>query len=66
MSRSHPWAVSDALWEQVKPLVPLAPSHAKRGRPRLSDRQAFDTMVLRARSGSSVGQCFMTILMALS
>ncbi len=30
MSRSHPWAVSDAWWERVKPLVPLAPSHVFR------------------------------------
>ena len=41
MPRTRPWEVSDELWEQVRPLIPPAPSHAKGGRPRLEDRRAF-------------------------
>ena len=51
MSRSHPWAVNDALWERVKPLIPPAPSHAKGGRPRVSDRQIFAALVYILRTG---------------
>lgn len=45
MPRTHPWKVSDELWERVHPLIPPAPSHAKGGRPRLPDRQAFEAIV---------------------
>ena len=45
MSRSHPWEVSDALWERGIPLIPPPPSHARGGRPRMPDRQAFAAMV---------------------
>lgn len=51
MARTRPWEVSDELWEQVSPLIPPAPSHAKGGRPRLSDRQAFEAMVYVLRTG---------------
>ena len=51
MARTRPWEVSDELWEQVSPLIPAAPSHAKGGRPRLSDRQAFEAMVYVLRTG---------------
>lgn len=45
MARTHPWEVSDALWERVEPLIPPAPSHAKGGRPRILDRQAFAAII---------------------
>jgi len=45
MARTRPWEVSDEMWEKVKPLIPAAPSHAKGGRPRMDDRQAFEAMV---------------------
>jgi putative transposase len=51
MARTRPWEVSDELWEQVSPFIPAAPSHAKGGRPRLSDRQAFEAIVYVLRTG---------------
>lgn len=51
MARTHPWEVSDALWERVEPLIPPAPSHAKGGRPRILDRQAFAAIVYVLRTG---------------
>jgi putative transposase len=51
MARTHPWKVSDALWERVKPLLPAAPSHAKGGRPRMDDRKAFEAIVYLLRTG---------------
>lgn len=50
MPRTHPWKVSDALWKQVEPLIPSAPSHAKGGRPPIPDRQAFEAMVYLLRT----------------
>lgn len=51
MPRTHPWKVSDTLWEQVAPLIPPAPSHAKGGLPRMPDRQAFAAIVYVLRTG---------------
>ena len=51
MPRTRPWEVTDELWEQVRPLIPPAPSHAKGGRPRLSDRRAFEAIVYVLRTG---------------
>ena len=51
MARTHPWEVSDELWARVEPLVPPAPSHAKGGRPRLPNRQAFATILFVLRTG---------------
>jgi putative transposase len=51
MTRTRPWKVSDALWEYVAPLIPPSPSHAKGGRPRLPDRQAFEAIVYILRTG---------------
>src|SRR5256714_15606640 len=51
MPRTRPWEVSDELWEQVRPLIPPAPSHAKGGRPRLDDRRAFEAIVYLLRTG---------------
>ena len=49
--RTKPWAVSDALWARVVPLVPPAPSHAKGGRTRVPDRQVFTAIVYVLRTG---------------
>jgi putative transposase len=51
MPRTRPWEVSDELWEQVRPLIPPSPSHAKGGRPRMPDRQAFTAIVYVLRTG---------------
>ncbi len=51
MPRTRPWEVSDELWDQVYPLIPPAPSHAKGGRPRMPDRQAFAAIVYVLRTG---------------
>jgi putative transposase len=51
MARTQPWEVDDELWEQVAPLVPPAPSHAKGGRPRMPDRQAFAAILYVLRTG---------------
>jgi putative transposase len=51
MPRTRPWEVSDELWEQVRPFIPAAPSHAKGGRPRMPDRTAFAAIVYVLRTG---------------
>ena len=51
MTRTKPWEVSDELWEQVQPLIPPAPSHAKGGRRRMEDRKAFEAIVYVLRTG---------------
>ena len=51
MARTKPWKVSDEFWEKVEPLVPPAPSHAKGGRPRMGDREAFAAMIYVLRTG---------------
>jgi putative transposase len=51
MARTHAWRVSDELWEQVEALIPPAPEHAKGGRPRMPDRQAFEAIVYVLRTG---------------
>ncbi len=51
MPRTRPWEVSDEVWERVQPLIPPAPSHAKGGRPRMGDRQAFEAIVYVLRTG---------------
>ena len=52
MPRTRPWEVSDAFWEKVKPLIPLAPSHAKGGRPRMDDRKVFTAIIYLLRTGT--------------
>jgi putative transposase len=49
--RTKPWVVSDALWARVAPLIPPAPSHARGGRPRMADRDAFAAIVYVLRTG---------------
>lgn len=51
MPRTKPWTVSDEFWERVEPLVPKAPSRARGGRPRMSNRKAFEAMVYVLRTG---------------
>lgn len=51
MPRTRPWEVSEELWEQVKPLIPPTPSHAKGGRPRMADRRAFEAIIYVLRTG---------------
>lgn len=55
MARTHPWAVSDALWERVAPLIPPPPAHAKGGRPRVPDRPIFAALVYLLRTGEQWG-----------
>lgn len=51
MARTKPWKVSDEFWEKVQPLIPAAPSHAKGGRTRMDDRDAFAAMIYVLRTG---------------
>jgi len=51
MARTKPWKVSDEFWEKVEPLIPPAPSHAKGGRTRMDDRDAFAAMIYVLRTG---------------
>jgi putative transposase len=51
MARTEPWRVSDEFWEKVQPLIPPTPSHAKGGRTRMDDRQAFAAMIYVLRTG---------------
>jgi putative transposase len=51
MARTKPWKVSDEFWEKVEPLIPAAPSHAKGGRTRMDDRDAFAAMIYVLRTG---------------
>ena len=51
MARTKPWKVSDEFWEKVRPLIPPAPSHAKGGRTRMDDRDAFAAMIYVLRTG---------------
>ena len=54
MPRTRPWEVGDEHWEQVRPLIPSAPSHAKGGSPPLDDRRAFEAIVYVLRTGIGV------------
>ncbi len=51
MARTYPWKVSDALWERVKPLLPVRPPHPKGGRPAADDRQMFAAIIYVLRTG---------------
>jgi putative transposase len=51
MARTKPWKVSDEFWEKVQPFIPPAPSHAKGGRTRMDDRDAFAAMIYVLRTG---------------
>ena len=51
MARTEAWRVSDEFWEKVQLLIPPTPSHAKGGRTRMDDRQAFAAMIYVLRTG---------------
>ncbi|GHO60312.1 hypothetical protein KSB_87870 [Ktedonobacter robiniae] len=51
MARTHPWKVSDELWEHVRPLIPVRPPHPKGGRPAADDRAMFEAIVYVLRTG---------------
>ena len=51
MPRTHPWAVSDELWERVAPLIPQRAARPKGGRPPADDRQMFAAIVYVLRTG---------------
>ena len=51
MTRTSSWKVSDALWEQVEPLLPVRPPHPKGGRPASFDRQMFSALIYVLRMG---------------
>ncbi len=38
MSRTHPWELSDELWQRVQPLIPQRPPKPKGGRPPEDER----------------------------
>ena len=43
--------VPEDLWRIVEPILPPAPSHARGGRPRISDRRILAGIVYRLRTG---------------
>lgn len=52
---THPptiWRVSDALWEQIAPLLKIDKPRKKPGCPRADDRRIFDGLIYLARTGS--------------
>jgi putative transposase len=51
MSRTHPWALSDALWERAQPLLPPPKAHPKGGRPPAADRQMLAAILYVLRTG---------------
>ncbi len=51
MVRTKRWEVSDEFWARVEPLAPPERPKPKGGRPRMSDRTAFEAMVYVLRTG---------------
>ena len=46
------WRIPDRVWAQMRPLLPEPPSHPLGGhRPRVSDRDAMDAILLVLRTG---------------
>jgi putative transposase len=45
------FSLSDELWEQIKPLLPVEPPKPKGGRPRMDDRQAMTAILYVLRTG---------------
>lgn len=43
--------VPEALWRQIKPLLPVEPPKPKGGRPRVPDRVAMAGILYRVRTG---------------
>jgi transposase len=44
--------VSDELWKEIKPLLPVEPAKPKGGRPRVSDRACLTGIVFVLRTGA--------------
>jgi len=51
MRRTHPWELSDALWERAQPLLPPHKPRLKGGRPPRDDRQMLGAMLYVLRTG---------------
>ena len=51
MGRSHPWELSDALWQRLRPLIPGRPPKPKGGRPPRSDRHMLGAILYVLRTG---------------
>ncbi len=51
MSRTHPWELSDALWERAQPLLPPHNPRLKGGRPPREDRQMLGAILYVLRTG---------------
>ena len=51
MTRSHPWELSDALWERAESIILPRPPRPKGGRPPLSDRQMLGAILYVLRTG---------------
>jgi putative transposase len=51
MRRTHPWELSDALWERAQPLLPPHNPRAKGGRPPRDDRQMLGAILYVLRTG---------------
>lgn len=46
------WAVDDALWAELEPILRVDKPRKKPGRPRRDDRAIFDGLIWLARTGS--------------
>ena len=46
------WAVDDALWAELEPVLRVDKPRKKPGRPRRDDRAIFDGLIWLARTGS--------------
>lgn len=51
MSRTHPWELSDALWERAQPLLPPHQPRVRGGRPPRDDRQMLGAILYVLRTG---------------
>ena len=44
--------LTDAQWEQIRPLLPKVPKHPRGGRPRADDRRVLEGILWMLRSGA--------------
>ena len=49
--RTHPWELSDALWDRAQPLLPPHNPRVKGGRPPREDRQMLGAILYVLRTG---------------
>ncbi len=45
--------IADEVWAQIEPLLPLPRRKIKKGRPRMSDRQAMTAILYKLRTACS-------------